>query len=379
MKTALVYDWFSENAGGGEKTFEAIYELFPSPIYTLLQAPKSLEGKTYEKSTVHSSFIQKLPFAAKKYRSYLPFFPLAIEQFDLSSYELILSCSHCVAKGVMTHADQLHICYCFTPMRYAWDLYHQYLQESGLQKGIKAKLAQFFLHYLRMWDMQTCARTDVFGAISHYVAKRIRKTYGRDAHVIYPPVDTDFFSLSTKKEEFYLAASRFVPYKRIDLIVEAFSQMPEKRLVVIGDGPDWVKVKSKATQNIELLGYQSDETLKQYLQKAKAFVFAAIEDFGILPIEAQSCGTPVIAFQKGAVKETIQDGVTGLFFSEQTVEAIVGAVRAFERTQDKYCPEGIRKHAEQFNRSRFMAEYRDWVQSEWEQFKTGKRPCMRSF
>lgn len=375
MKTALVYDWFSEDAGGGEKTFEAIYELFPSPIYTLLKASKSLEGMAYEKETIHSSFIQKFPFASKKYRSYLPFFPMAIEQFDLSSYELILSCSHCVAKGIMTHADQLHICYCFTPMRYAWDLYHQYLQESGLQKGMKAKLAQFFLHYLRMWDMQTCARTDVFGAISHYVAKRIRKTYGREARVIYPPVNTEFFNLTSKKENFYLAASRFVPYKRIDLIVEAFSHMPDKKLIVIGDGPDFAKIRAKATQNIELLGYQSDAVLKEYLQKAKAFVFAAMEDFGILPIEAQSCGTPVIAFGKGAVKETVDEGVSGLFFSEQTALSIKEAVKTFEKSQDKYQPEIIRAHAEKFNRNRFLTEYRDWVMSEWERFKAGAPSC----
>lgn len=375
MKTALIYDWLGESAGGGEKTFEAIYELFPSPIYTLLKGSDGLKGMKYEKETIHSSFIQKFPFALKKYRSYLPFFPMAIEQFDLSSYELILSCSHCVAKGIMTHADQLHICYCFTPMRYAWDLYHQYLQESGLQKGIKAKLAKFFLHYLRMWDMQTCARTDVFGAISHYVAKRIRKTYGREARVIYPPVNTEFFSLASKKENFYLAASRFVPYKRIDLIVEAFSHMPDKKLVVIGDGPDFAKVRAKATQNIELLGYQSDVVLKEYLQKAKAFVFAAIEDFGILPIEAQSCGTPVIAFGKGAVKETIQDGVSGLFFSEQTAASIVEAVKTFEKSQDQYHPEIIRTYAEKFNRNRFLTEYRDWVSSEWEQFKAGAPSC----
>lgn len=378
LKTALIYDWLSEVAGGGEKTLEAIYELFPSPIYTLLKSTKRIKEMNFANEVVHTSFIQNLPFAMKKYRFYLPFFPLAIERFDLSSYELILSCSHCVAKGVLTHSEQLHICYCFTPMRYAWDLYHQYLQESGFQKGMKAKLAQFFLHYLRMWDIQSCTRPDVIGAISHYVAKRIRKTYGREARVIYPPVNTDFFELATKKEDFYVTASRFVSYKKIDLIVEAFSLMPNRKLIVIGDGPDLEKIKSKAKSNIDILGTQSNDRLKGYLQKARAFIFAAIEDFGILPVEAQSCGTPVIAIGKGAVRETVKENITGLFFPEQTVMAIVDALNLFEAKQDQYYPELIRQHALQFNHKRFQQEYSHWIQVEWDRF-LGKKACTQSF
>jgi len=359
VKTALVYDWFGEFAGGGEKAFEAIYRLFPSPIYTLLHSPKSIQGTAFEKEQIYTSFIAKLPKALKYYRSYLPFYPLAIEQFDLSSYEVIISCSHCVAKGVLTHADQIHLSYCYTPMRYAWDLYHQYLQESNIQTGLKGRLAQFFLHYLRVWDAQSSHRVDAFGAISHYVAKRIKKTYGRDAKVIYPPVNIDFFQLERKKEGFYLAASRFVPYKKMDLIVEAFGYMPEKRLVVIGDGPDFEKVKAKAKKNVELLGYQPDEKLRSYLQKAKALVFTAIEDFGILPIEAQSCGTPVIAFGKGAVLETVVNGHTGLFYKEQTIEALIEAVNQFEKME--FNPEVIRLQAERFAPDRFNREFKQWV------------------
>lgn len=357
MKTALVYDWFSEGAGGGEKAFEAIYRLFPSPIYTLLHRKESTCNRAFSKEKIHSSFIQRLPFAQKKYRNYLPLYPIAIEQFDLSSYDLILSCSHCVAKGVLTNADQIHLCYCYTPMRYSWDLTHQYLQEEkGWKTGL---LARLFLHYLRLWDASSAMRVDAFSAISHHVASRIRKTYGREAKVIYPPVETDFFELREKKESFYLAVSRMVPYKKMDLIVEAFSAMPEHRLVVIGDGPDLNKIKGKAAGNIEILGYQSDPILKDYLQRAKALVFAAIEDFGILPVEAQACGTPVIALGKGASLETIIDGQTGLFFNEQTVTAIQEAVQRFERRE--FDPRVIRSHAETFSSSRFAKEFQDWV------------------
>lgn len=359
MKTALVYDWFAEVSGGGEKAFEAIYNLFPSPIYTLLQDPGSLKGRSFADEKFFSSFIQRLPCSLKYYRQYLPFYPLAIEQFDLSAYDLILSCSHCAAKGVLTHADQIHLCYCYTPMRYAWDLTHQYLQD---QKGVKGKLARFFLHYLRLWDVQSAGRVDAFSAISRHVAKRIQKTYGREATVIYPPVNTDFFEMRTKKEDFYIAASRMVPYKKMDLIVEAFSGMPDKKLIVIGDGPDFEKVKSKATKNIEMLGNQPDVELRNYLQRAKALIFAPIEDFGILPVEAQACGTPVIAFGKGASLETVKRDITGVFFEEQTPDSIREAVKRFETIELN--PTLIRAHAVTFNPQRFSQEFSAWVGDE---------------
>lgn len=360
MKTALVYDWFAEISGGGEKAFEAVYDLFPSPIYTLLNDPSSLKGRTYEHEKIHTSFIQSFPRVLKYYRHYLPFYPLAIEKFDLSEFDLIISCSHCVAKGVLTHPDQIHLSYCYTPMRYAWDLTHQYL---STQKGLKRKLAHFFLHYLRLWDAQSVHRVDGFGAISHYIARRIKKIYDKDATVIYPPVDTSFFELKNKKENYYVAASRMVPYKKMDLIVEAFSGMPDKTLVVIGDGPDLEKVKSKATKNIEILGYQSGTELKRYLQNAKALIFAPIEDFGILPVEAQACGTPVLAYGKGASLETVVNNETGLFFQEQSVHAIQDGVHRFEQLE--FDPMKIRAHAETFNPDRFAKEFKAWIHSEY--------------
>lgn len=364
MKTALVYDWFAEISGGGENAFEAVYDLFPSPIYTLLQDPKSIKGRSFANEEIYCSFIQKFPRVLKYYRYYLPFYPLAIEKFDLSQYDLILSCSHCVAKGVVTHSDQIHLCYCYTPMRYAWDLTHQYLESL---KGWRRKAAHFFLHYLRLWDAQSSNRVDGFAAISHYIARRVQKNYGRKATVVYPPVDTDFFEIKKKKENYYVAASRMVPYKKMDLIVEAFSGMPDKTLVVIGDGPDLSKVKAKASKNIELLGYQSASSLKAYLQSAKALIFGPIEDFGILPVEAQACGTPVIAYGKGGSLETVKNEETGLFFQEQSPQAIQEAVRRFEKFE--FDPIAIRSHAESFSKERFSKEFHSWVQFECEKMR----------
>ena len=358
MQVALVHDWLT-TMGGAEKVLEALTETLPAKLFTLVRDPKKLEGTPFEEMDVKTSFIQKLPRAKSKYRSYLPLFPIAIEQFDLSDYDLIISSSHSIAKGVLTHADQVHICYCHTPMRYAWDLYQQYLRESKLKSGFKGVLAKFFLHYLRMWDAHCSSRVDAYVANSEYVARRIQKLYEKEAKVIYPPVDVDYFSLSEEKEDFYLTASRMVPYKKIDLIVEAFGEMPDKKLVVIGDGPEMNKVKAKAKGNIEILGYQEDSVLRSYLQRAKGFVFAALEDFGILPVEAQGCGTPVIAFGKGGARETVVENETGLFFEEQSVPSLIKAIEAFEKRE--FDPKKIRAHAEKFRPEIFKEKFQALV------------------
>lgn len=357
--SVIVHDWLVSSVGGGEKVLQAIHKLFPSPIYTLVKNQEKLKGSYFEDLEIISSFIQKFPRAEKYYKSYLPFFPLAIENFDLSQYDLILSSSHCVAKGVITSPHQVHICYCYTPMRYAWDLMHEYLRESKLDRGIKGFFAKMVLHYLRGWDTHSSHRVDHFIADSKHIANRIAKFYHRQAEVIYPPVDLSFFEEEKKKEDYYLAASRLVPYKRMDLIVEAFSKMPDKKLVVIGDGPDWKKVKEKAGKNVELLGYQKDEVLRQHMQKAKGFMFAALEDFGILPVEAMACGTPVIAFGKGGAKETVIEGETGLFFQEQSVMGIIEAVQRFEKREfdSKKC----RERAEFFSPERFEKQFQQFV------------------
>ena len=369
MKKALIHDWFSTYAGA-EKCIESFTNVWDDfEIYGLIDflsdanRDKILKGKY-----AHTSFVQKLPSAKKKYRNYLPLFPFAIEQFDLSSYDVVLSSSHAVAKGVLTHSNQLHISYVHTPIRYAWDLYHQYLHESGLNHGLKGILAKYFLYKIRLWDVSTANRVDHYIANSHYIARRIKKAYGKSSDVIYPPVDIDKFALRESKSDFYLTASRMVPYKKIDLIVEAFSQT-DKKLLVIGDGPDMGKIKSKASKNIELLGFLDDKTMADLMGQAKAFVFAAEEDFGITPVEAQACGTPVICFGRGGTLETVREGISGLYFMEQNIRELLAAVDRFEQSYDKFDPIKIRENSLKFSRTRFEYEIKSYVEKKYEEFK----------
>jgi glycosyltransferase involved in cell wall biosynthesis len=368
MRVAVIQDMMVGYAGS-ERVLEQMIAVFPNAdLFAIVDFVPDTQRRFLQGKKPVTSFVQKLPFAKSKYRFYLPLMPLAVEQFDLSSYDLVLSSSHAVAKGVLTGPDQLHVCMCYSPIRYAWDLQHQYLKETNLTRGFKSTLARLILHYMRLWDARTSNGVDVFIAISKFISRRIRKAYGRDSVVIYPPVDTSSFVPGVAKEEFYLTSSRLVPYKRIDLIVEAFAQMPEKRLVVIGDGPEMTKIRAKAASNIQILGYQPFEVLREHLQKAKAFVFAAEEDFGIAPLEAQACGTPVIAFGKGGSLETVKDGVTGLFFSEQSVPSIVDAMSRFEATS--FDPVAIRHHAELFSEERFRQELKLLVDSKWSEFQS---------
>ncbi|WP_299189146.1 glycosyltransferase family 4 protein [uncultured Campylobacter sp.] len=371
MKKALIHDWFSAYAGA-EKCVESFTNIWDDfEIYSLIDFLSNADrDKILKGKRAHTSFIQKLPFAKDKYRNYLPLFPLAIEQFDLSGYDVVLSSSHAVAKGVLTHSNQLHIAYVHTPIRYAWDLYHQYLRESGLDRGLKGMLAKYFLHKIRLWDASTANRVDHYVANSRYIARRIKKTYGKPSDVIYPPVDVDKFTLCEAKEEFYLTASRMVPYKKIDLIVEAFSQT-DKKLLVIGGGPDMAKIKSKAGKNVELLGFASDEIMADLMGRAKAFVFAAEEDFGITPVEAQACGTPVICFGRGGARETVRDGESGLYFMEQNTKELLAAVAKFEQNYDKFEPTKIRENSLKFSRARFEAEIKSYVEKKYEEFKDG--------
>ncbi|HMC44071.1 MAG TPA: glycosyltransferase family 4 protein, partial [Caballeronia sp.] len=319
-RVAIVHDWLVAFAGA-EKVLEQIIMCFPDAdlfsIVDFMEERSWMRGKK-----VTTSFIQKLPQAKKRYRSYLPLMPLAIEQLDVSGYDLVISSSHAVAKGILTGPDQIHISYVHSPIRYAWDLQHQYLQQSNLTAGVKSLLARLVLHYMRNWDNRTSNSVDHFIANSAFIARRINKVYHRDSHVIFPPVDVEAFQLCEVKEDFYLTASRMVPYKKIDLIVEAFAKMPERKLIVIGDGPDMRKIRDKATPNVEIMGYQPFSVLQDKMRRAKAFVFAAEEDFGISVVEAQACGTPVIAYGKGGALETVLDSSharpTGLFFDEQT-------------------------------------------------------------
>jgi glycosyltransferase involved in cell wall biosynthesis len=372
MKVAIVHDWLVTYAGA-ERVLEQMINVYPdADIFSIVDYLPLNRREFIKNKKVTTSFIQKLPFSKKKYRQYLPLMSLAIEQLDLSAYDLVLSSSHAVAKGVITGPDQLHLCMCYSPIRYAWDLQHQYLKESGLTNGIKGWIAKYMLHKIRLWDHRTSNNVDGFIAISDFIAKRIWKVYRRESTVIYPPVYVEDFSFHKEKEDFYLTASRMVPYKKIDLIVESFSKMPSKKLIVIGEGPDFEKIKKKAGNNVQLLGFQSFEVLKDHMQRAKAFIFAAEEDFGIAPIEAQACGTPVIAYGKGGALETIvglgSSKPTGVFFEAQTVDSIINAVNNFEDNSEAISAEDCRENAVRFSTDRFQREFREYVEKEVENF-----------
>lgn len=370
MKVAIVQEWLV-TVGGSDKVVKAILDVFPdADIYTLVAKKEVCDelGIPWEK--VHTSFIQKMPLGTKKHRAYLPLFPFAIEQFDLRGYDVVISSSHCVAKGVLTKADQLHICYCHSPIRYCWDMYNEYLEESHLDKGFKSWLVRLMLHPIRLFDAIAGSRVDYYISNSDYVGQRIRKTYRRKATTIHPNIDISNFELCNDKQEYYLASSRLVAYKKIDTIIEAFNQMPDKKLVVIGGGPNLEAYRKLAKDNVTVMGYQPFDVLKDKMQHAKAFVFAADEDFGMIPIEAQSCGTPVIAYGHGGSLETVNGGKTGLFFNEQTPEAIVEAVNKFESMGSQpFAPADCRQWAEGFSEERFKREIKEFVEEKYEEFK----------
>lgn len=359
MKVAIIHDWLVTYAGA-ERVLEQFLKLYPdADIFAVVDVLPQRDRAFLDSHKITTSFIQKLPFVKSKYRNYLPLMPLAIEQFDLSNYDLVISSSHAVAKGVITSPNQLHICYIHSPMRYAWDLQHQYLRESKLDSGVKGWFTKYLLHKMRLWDVRTTNGVDYFVANSTYIARRVWKVYRRESIVIYPPVDIEAFELYEKKEDFYLTASRMVPYKKIDLIVEAFAQMPDKKLIVIGDGPDMAKIKVKAGSNVVLMGYQSFDVLKEYMQKAKAFIFAAEEDFGITPVEAQACGTPVIAYGRGGVRETVIENETGIFFEEQSTESLIRAIQRFDLMQ--FNALHVRNQSLKFSNERFLKEIKQFI------------------
>lgn len=380
ISIGIVADWLVTFAGA-EKVIKEFFELYPNAeLYSVIDflSDKARED-AFKGKHANTTFIQKLPKSQSKYQKYLPLMPLAIEQLDVSSHDIILSSSHAVAKGVLTGPDQLHISYVHSPIRYAWDLQHQYLRESGLHRGIKGMLAKYILHKMRMWDCRTVNGVDYFIANSQFIARRIGKVYGREADVIYPPVDVESYKLNLNKDNYYVTASRLVPYKRVDLVVEAFTHLPDKKLVVIGDGSEMDKIKNIAgkSKNIEILGYQSDEAMRELMSKAKAFVFAAEEDFGITPVEAQACGTPVIAFGKGGSLETVRPYgeafATGIHFDLQTVESLVQAINKFDHVSESINYADCRTHAEKFSVERFRKEIGNYVENKWCEFSDKKR------
>jgi len=360
LNIAIISDWLTTYAGA-ERCIESFNKLYKADNYSLVEFLSNEDKQTIlNNNPIKTTFIQNLPFSKKLFRNYLPLFPYAIENINVTKYDVILSSSHAVAKNVLTHSNQIHICYCHTPIRYGWDMYFDYIGEL---KGIKKIFFMYVMHKIRMWDYASSNRVDYFIANSKFIQKRIKKIYNKNSTVIYPPIDTDKFEFCDKKEEYYITMSRLVPYKRVDLIIKAFNKN-KKNLIVIGDGDEFEKLKSIAHSNIQMLGFVEDKKAIEFIQKAKGFVFAALEDFGITPLEAQACGTPVIALNKGGTAESVIDGITGIHFENQTIESINDAINKFENTNFDYYK--IRKHSLQFDRKVFEKKIYNYIKEVYE-------------
>lgn len=352
---ALVTDWLTAD-GGAPRVLRSLLAARPdSRVYTLVYDRSAFSGTNLEDAAIATSFLQRLPGVRRYYRACLPLMPLAIERLDLRAHPLVISVSHAVAKGVLTRSDQLHVSYVCTPVRYAWDLSADYLEDGKWNRGVRGAAAHPLLHYLRLWDAASASRPDVMLAASQYVADRIRKTYGRRARVIYPPVDVDRFTPERQREDFYVTVSRLVPYKKVDVLAAAFTRM-DRPLVIIGDGPERARIERLAGPGVRVLGWQSDAEVARYLERCRAFVFCADEDFGIAPVEALAAGAPVIAYGRGAITETVEPGVTGWFFDRQTADSVAEAVRAFEARRADFSVERIALAAARFGRARFHRE-----------------------
>jgi len=371
-RVALVHDWLT-GMRGGERCLEVFGELFPAAdLYTLLHVPGSV-SPAIENRRIVTSFIQRLPQAERRYRRYLPLFPAAVRAFDLRGYDLVLSSSHAVAKSVRVPAGALHVCYCFTPMRYVWDLYDDYF---GPRSGLATRLLMPpVAAWLRRWDRRTAAGVHQFVAISRFVADRIRRAYGRDADVIYPPVDVSRFRVDEAPGEFYLVVSALTPYKRVDLAVEACNRLG-RRLVVVGSGPEDRRLRALAGPTVELLGWRDDAQTAELYARCRALLFPPLEDFGITPLEAMAAGRPVIAFGEGGARETVVppgegEPPTGLFFARQTVEDLVDAIRRFEASAHQFEPKALRRRAEAFDRPLFRERVHAYLRARVE----GSTPC----
>jgi glycosyltransferase involved in cell wall biosynthesis len=367
MKVAIVHEWLDTYAGS-ERVLEQMLAVWPeADLYALCDFLPDRERAFLRGKTPRTTFIQRLPFARKRFRMYLGLMPLAIESLDLSGYDLVVSSSHAVAKGAITAPGTLHLSYVHSPMRYAWDLQAQYLRESRLDRGLKGAYARWLLHRLRLWDHASAARPDAILANSHYIAERIRKVWRREAEVLHPPVDTDAFTPVAEKQNFYLIASRMVPYKRVDLAAAAFRRMPGRTLVIVGDGPQMAAVRQAAgdAANITFRGHVARAELVALMQTARACLHIAEEDFGIAMVEAQACGTPILAFGRGGSRDIVRtpeesETPTGLLFAEQTAEALIDTVERFEG-MGVFSADACRANAERFSAARFRDGLRDAV------------------
>jgi glycosyltransferase involved in cell wall biosynthesis len=350
MKVALVHDYLNQY-GGAERVLECFMDIFPeAPVFTIITDLSKMPPR-FQEANLCTSFIEKIPFSKKHYKKMLGFFPIAIEQMDLREYDLILSSSSAFAKGIITLPSQVHICYCHTPMRYVWDLYHQYMQE--ISNPIFRKLLPFVLHKIRIWDQITSQRVDAFISNSNNVSHRIKKYYNRESHVIHPPVSISHLELSVSSADYFLIVSRLIPYKRIDMVIETFNKL-QWPLIIIGDGYDRDRLKQLAGPTVKMLGFQSDKVIHDYYANCRAFILAGEEDFGITPLEAQAHGKPVIAFGHGGALETVVSGITGVFFHEQSITSLSNSLERFQSMV--FDPHKIHEHAKAFNENRFKAE-----------------------
>jgi glycosyltransferase involved in cell wall biosynthesis len=363
MKVALLHDYLNQ-AGGAERVLLALSELYPeAPIYTLIHDKKRLSG--FENKEIRTSFLQKMPFASSKIRWYLPLMPVAIEQLDLSNYDLVISSTSALIKGVITHPHTLHICYCHTPTRYLWSEAHQYHKEIKEGKLVKPFLP-LLLNKLRLWDQVAAQRVNHFIANSNFIADRIKNYYNRESTVIYPPVDTHNFYLSDQPGDYYLLISRLKPYKKVDLAILAFNKL-NIPLKIIGIGEEENKLKKMAKSNIEFLGAVSEEQKRKYLANCLALIHPQIEDFGLTAIEAMASGRPVVAYAGGGALETIVDNKTGKFFDEQSWEALIDTIIKFK--PQEFNPQEIKQYAEKFNTQNFYTEMKKFIDKTWLEFK----------
>lgn len=360
-KVAIVHYWFV-SWRGGEKVVESLLNLYPgADVYThILAGDECINALSHH--NVHETFISRLPWAKKYYQKYLPFMPLALEQLDLREYDIVLTSESGPAKGVLTNPNALHICYCHSPMRYLWDMYQDYRETAG---WLTRKLMPMLTHYLRIWDQNSANRVDYFIANSEFISRRINKVYRRNADVIHPPVAVEDFTFQDKKDDYYLMLGQLTYYKRADLAVDVFAENPDKRLIVIGEGELFDELKKRNLPNVELMGRQPFSVVKEHLENARALIFPGVEDFGIVPVEAMACGTPVIAYGKGGALETVKDGVTGIHFSEQTTESLLRAIKDFEDWEPRMVRTYLRAHAETFSNEVFSTKIQNFIEKKW--------------
>jgi len=364
-KIALVHHWLV-GMRGGEKIAESLCNIFPNiDIFTLVY-DKNKVSSIINSKKIQTSFIQKLPLSRRKHQLYLPFMPVAVEQFDLSGYDIVISIESGIAKGVLTKPETCHICYCNTPMRYLWNMYFDYLNNEKMG-FLKKSFIRYYFNYLRVWDLASSFRVDYFISNSENVKKRVQKYYRRDSEVIYPPVNLDRFTCCEKKKDYYLAVSQLVSYKRIDIAVDAFNRL-DRELVIIGDGPERKRLEKKAGSNIKFIGWQDDTVLEKYYSEAKAFIFPGEEDFGITPVEAQASGTPVIGYGRGGLLETVDEGNTGLFFDKQDADSLMDAVKRFEKGDHSITSENTRENSRRFDVSIFEKKIKSFIMEKYNKY-----------